>query len=682
MKDIAVIMPVYNTAEYLHRSIGSILSQRGVNLELLIINDGSTDYSENIIKYYVNKVPRVIYTQKQNEGQGIARNIGIQQSNAKYLYFVDSDDYLEGEYTLKILFDTSEQKNLDICSPDVLPHYFEYPLEMTPCLPSKAQFIRSSIIKNFSIFQPNIRSGQDGVFSHLVLTHCTRIGMNKRAKYFYTHAREGSTFTQHLKRSDLVAKIIEQHYAAIEEHYDKFNLWEKNALRLLLFIEKETIKNRMVPHWNSLNKEDKLIIFLVLKRVYKRCLMYIPNEEFKDIKSRIDKILLFSDDYIINKLNPIDLSLKLPSQSANFMQQDILICKYFRKEYEPENTITNLAVEDMKKASSPTVNRANDYDTKNLAALYHSLSKEDNNTNKTINLLSKKIDFLINQINNLFIQQVSLHNTGYKTLKNGIGNLMVSLTTLPSRLPLVHLAIESIFQQTILPSKIVLWLSNTVDLCNALTPELKNLQQRGLEIKQVKDVGPHTKLVYAYNRYQDYQIITIDDDIIYPNNMIQFLWKEHLKFPNSIIANWARELSFDEEGNVLGIRKGKLLTPPLLQTEIEQKHSFFSCENIRAFPYGTGGVLYPPNSLHQDFKNIQLFSKLCPKEDDIWFKAMSLLNGTKVVTTNLGINPEHHCILGSQDIALRHHNHGEGQNEKQMQLVFNHFKLARFFKNS
>lgn len=65
MKDIAVIMPVYNTAEYLHRSIGSILSQRGVNLELLIINDGSTDYSENIIKYYVNKVPRVIYTQKQ-----------------------------------------------------------------------------------------------------------------------------------------------------------------------------------------------------------------------------------------------------------------------------------------------------------------------------------------------------------------------------------------------------------------------------------------------------------------------------------------------------------------------------------------------------------------------------------------------------------------------------------------
>jgi len=91
-------------------------------------------------------------------------------------------------------------------------------------------------------------------------------------------------------------------------------------------------------------------------------------------------------------------------------------------------------------------------------------------------------------------------------------------------------------------------------------------------------------------------------------------------------------------------------------------------------------VLYPPGSLHESVFDVSLFKKLCPKEDDIWFKAMSLLNKTPVVVTNLGINPLHHCITGSQKEALRHHNHGFSQNQKQMTSVFSHFDLYKQLK--
>jgi hypothetical protein len=94
-----------------------------------------------------------------------------------------------------------------------------------------------------------------------------------------------------------------------------------------------------------------------------------------------------------------------------------------------------------------------------------------------------------------------------------------------------------------------------------------------------------------------------------------------------------------------------------------------------AFPYGTSGVLYPPGALSEQVFDVDLFTRICPKEDDVWFKAMSLIKGTLVATTGLGVNPQHHCIVGSQHEALRHLNHGAGGNVEQMRAVFEHFGL-------
>ena len=97
MPNISVIVPVYNTEEYLSQCIDSILAQTFVDFELLLIDDGSTDSSGMICDKYADKDTRVIVYHKQNEGVSAARNLGIDNSKGEWITFVDSDDILYPE---------------------------------------------------------------------------------------------------------------------------------------------------------------------------------------------------------------------------------------------------------------------------------------------------------------------------------------------------------------------------------------------------------------------------------------------------------------------------------------------------------------------------------------------------------------------------------------------------------
>jgi len=132
-------------------------------------------------------------------------------------------------------------------------------------------------------------------------------------------------------------------------------------------------------------------------------------------------------------------------------------------------------------------------------------------------------------------------------------------------------------------------------------------------------------------------------------------------------------------GRVLPSRWGTLLTPPLLERNIEQS-AHHPKASLRTFAYGTSGVLYPPGALHEKVFDFKLMQKLCPKEDDVWFKAMSILAGTRTVETNLGINPRHYCISGSQVSALRHENQENRKNGEQLRAVFSAFNLYELIR--
>lgn len=105
MKKISIIIPVYNTAKYLKRCFDSVLVQSYKDFEMVIINDGSTDNSEQIINEYKDKYPDLIsYYNKPNTGVASTRNFGIEKAKGEYIMFLDSDDYID-----KALLKTLEQ---------------------------------------------------------------------------------------------------------------------------------------------------------------------------------------------------------------------------------------------------------------------------------------------------------------------------------------------------------------------------------------------------------------------------------------------------------------------------------------------------------------------------------------------------------------------------------------------
>ena len=109
--DISIIVPIYNAEKYLKKCIDSLINQTKKEIEIILINDGSTDNSEKIIKEYNDE--RIVYFKNKNQGIGITRNFGIERSHGKYLLFIDSDDYIELN-TCEVLYNKVIEEKLDI----------------------------------------------------------------------------------------------------------------------------------------------------------------------------------------------------------------------------------------------------------------------------------------------------------------------------------------------------------------------------------------------------------------------------------------------------------------------------------------------------------------------------------------------------------------------------------------
>ena len=117
MTDISIIVPIYNAEAYLNKCIDSLINQTKKSIEIILVNDGSTDKSEEIIKSYKDK--RIKYYKNKNKGIGYTRNYGIDKSNSKYIMFLDSDDYLDINACEK-LFNKIEKDSSDVVVSDFI----------------------------------------------------------------------------------------------------------------------------------------------------------------------------------------------------------------------------------------------------------------------------------------------------------------------------------------------------------------------------------------------------------------------------------------------------------------------------------------------------------------------------------------------------------------------------------
>ena len=113
MSEISVIVPVYNVESYLGECLDSICNQTFKDIEIICVNDGSTDRSLDILNEYVKKDERIKIISQQNQGLGAARNTGFDHANGNYLYFIDSDDYIKLD-TLEKLYKNIISNQSDI----------------------------------------------------------------------------------------------------------------------------------------------------------------------------------------------------------------------------------------------------------------------------------------------------------------------------------------------------------------------------------------------------------------------------------------------------------------------------------------------------------------------------------------------------------------------------------------
>jgi len=250
--------------------------------------------------------------------------------------------------------------------------------------------------------------------------------------------------------------------------------------------------------------------------------------------------------------------------------------------------------------------------------------------------------------------------SAFKFGKKPVIPVVISLTSIPSRLSKLHIVIRCLMDQTVHPEKIVLWLHE--DMKSSLPNTLTALQGDLFEIHFTHLHCSHKKLIHTIPLFPEKVVVTCDDDFIYDANWLISLYEEHLQFPKDIVANHVRTISYDEHGNLLNYKMwvydGKKDT-----------------DSHRVLAIGGKGVLYPPHALDSQYGDEVLFLKLAPKADDLWFKAMEILKGTRVRLSSR-IVPEPIPIAGTQKISLKKENVDEDKNSRQWAALEEYFNFS------
>ena len=240
--------------------------------------------------------------------------------------------------------------------------------------------------------------------------------------------------------------------------------------------------------------------------------------------------------------------------------------------------------------------------------------------------------------------------------------LIVSLTSFPDRINDVWMVIECLKRQTVLPEKIILWLSKKQFPTKEDIPRSLWNEEDGLfEIRMVDDdIRSHKKYYYVLEEYPEKTIVTCDDDIFYHPKMIEKLIQSSHLFRGCIVSNVCLRLSYGLNGKLL---------PYLQWSNAVNSHDSDDLVQI-----GLGGVLYPPSSLDEMVLDKELFLRLTPLADDLWLNCMARKKGTLVVKSQFKYQP---LPILNDAPTLTSINCGEYKNDEQMLAICAYFKNNR-----
>lgn len=277
---VSVVIPVFNVEGFISETIESVLSQTLKDIEVILVDDGSTDKSLIICQEYLNKDSRIKIVKQLNSGVSIARNIGLELAIGEYIFFMDADDTIDFDF-LNSSYKVAKQKDFDIV---VLGEDCCSRLPNVSALPTWGQFIRHDFLKKHSRirFPENIQPCEDGLFSHQLLALTQKIGTNPQAKYHYRHHENQN----HKKNNDRVDKVLLQiplWLTILEDFYKEHNLFETHALHLALFMEHEPLELRYFSMPLNPNQKECLHA-LIVQFMQKNVLPFLGKEDQKVLK--------------------------------------------------------------------------------------------------------------------------------------------------------------------------------------------------------------------------------------------------------------------------------------------------------------------------------------------------------------------------------------------------------------
>ncbi len=311
MTDISIIVPVYNAEKYLKKCLDSLVNQTKKELEFILINDGSTDKSEEIIKTYKDK--RIKYFKNKNQGIGKTRNFGIEKSSGKYLMFLDSDDYFSS-YACEILYKEAEKEKADLIVFDYyrvekgnlnevkIESFNATNIKDDPNLLLKVnlgpcnKIYKTDLIKNNGIkFEENLKY-EDTLFVVKAIYNAQKIiKLNRFLHYYMIHEKSETTVRD--ERVFDILKIV-----------DKIRTYLKNDELIKDSVDKLTVKiltnYTIQQRYQSDKKLAMKFIDEVFKYLEKEISDYKNNKYYENrgIKRIIEKSKFLTKTYVTFKI--------------------------------------------------------------------------------------------------------------------------------------------------------------------------------------------------------------------------------------------------------------------------------------------------------------------------------------------------------------------------------------------
>ncbi|MDR0311290.1 MAG: glycosyltransferase [Acidobacteriota bacterium] len=660
---ISVIISVYNVEKYLRQCLDSVVNQTLKEMEIICVNDGSPDGSLEILKEYAEKDKRIITINQENEGAGAARNAGLDAAKGEYLYFLDGDDWIE-LHAMGTLYNRAAPDDLDIlkfdrfnyndatgerqpyiyCDGRQLPNVFS--AKSVPAIYVIAsstawnKLYKRSFIKEKNIRFQNLKTCNDIYFAFMAIASADRVSVvNEPLVTWRSNHTQSITASRgsHWEcifaaydslRNDLNDRFIKS--PELEESFDEkmachFSVEYYYAVEKDKFMNtaKQILSEKCLLKFNEIISEN--VVILQELEVIEKFLIESPEEEIKE-----------AANYIVERVK------------LNFERMQNTIAAVLA----PRFLAVFNRVKGYLEQPQPAINRPTQEQIRQFF---------DNKKQETLAKIA-------------LIKPLEDRNSP---------KYIVSLTSYGKRLAdTAPYAIITLFNQSVKPDKIILWVAHN-DKEN-VPAVLKQLTEKGLEIRFCEDLKSYKKLIPALLEFPEDYIITADDDVYYPQNWLEQLIFEHSKNPKKIICHRAHGIKVDENHNPISYNNWDFCIEPGLYfsnvyASSEKSAPRHLLESV--FPTGVGGALYPPYCFYKEITNKKLFTRLAPNADDIWFWAMAVINKeyfgkeSPYIVVRDGYSQNLQNIEPEQTQggnALWNYN-SQGGNDEQLKAVIEHF---------